>query len=56
MLLENENKKLNELLDKYIKNSNNIITNNTQNYNTINITLTNFGNENYNKLTKNSKI
>jgi len=51
MLLENENKKLNELLDKYIKNSNN-----TQNNNTINITLTNFGNENYNKLTNDEQL
>jgi DNA-directed RNA polymerase subunit RPC12/RpoP len=60
ILLENENKKLNELLDKYIKNSNNIITtnntNNTQNNNTINITLTDFGKEDYNKLTNEEQL
>jgi uncharacterized C2H2 Zn-finger protein len=57
MLLENENNKLNELLDKYIKNSNNT-TNNSNNTinNTINITLTNFGNEDYNKLTNDEQL
>jgi uncharacterized C2H2 Zn-finger protein len=64
ILLEEENKKINELynnlLDKCIKNnSNNIITNtNTvnNNNNTINITLKNFGNENYTKLTNEEQI
>ena len=69
ILLEEENKKINELynnlLDKCIKNnstnnSNNIITNNTStvnnNNNTINITLTNFGNEKYTKLTNDEQI
>ena len=57
MLLENENNKLNELLDKDIKNSNNT-TNNSNNTinNTINITLTNFGNEDYNKLTNDEQL
>jgi uncharacterized C2H2 Zn-finger protein len=64
ILLEEENKRINELynnlLDKCIKNnSNNIITNtNTvnNNNNTINITLKNFGNENYTKLTNEEQI
>jgi uncharacterized C2H2 Zn-finger protein len=63
ILLEEENKKINELynnlLDKCIKNnSNNIITNtNTvNNNNTINITLANFGNEKYTKLTNEEQI
>jgi uncharacterized C2H2 Zn-finger protein len=61
ILLEEENKKINELynnlLDKCIKN-NNIITNtNTvNNNNTINITLANFGNEKYTKLTNEEQI
>ena len=63
ILLEEENKKINELynnlLDKCIKNNNNIITNNntnTVNNNTINITLKNFGNENYTKLTNDEQF
>ena len=66
ILLEEENKRINELynnlLDKCIKNnSNNIITNtvnnnNNTNNNTINITLKNFGNENYTKLTNEEQI
>ena len=63
ILLEGENKRINELynnlLDKCIKNnSNNIITTNTvnNNNNTINITLKNFGNENYTKLTNEEQI
>ena len=62
ILLEEENKKINELynnlLDKCIKNnSNNIITNTVNNNNnTINITLKNFGNENYTKLTNEEQI
>ena len=65
IILEEENKKINELynnlLDKCIKN-NNIITNtttnniNNNNNNTINITLKNFGNENYTKLTNEEQI
>jgi hypothetical protein len=68
ILLEEENKRINELynnlLDKCIKNnnSNNIITNNNNtntvnnNNNTINITLTNFGYEKYTKLTNEEQI
>ena len=63
ILLEEDNKRINELynnlLDKCIKNnSNNIITTNTvnNNNNTINITLKNFGNENYTKLTNEEQI
>jgi len=66
IILEEENKKINELynnlLDKCKKN-NNIITNttttnniNNNNNNTINITLTNFGNEKYTKLTNDEQI
>jgi DNA-directed RNA polymerase subunit RPC12/RpoP len=62
--LKEENKKINELynnlLEKCIKNNNNIITNNNtntvNNNNTINITLTNFGNEKYTKLTNDEQI
>ena len=63
--IKEENIKINELynnlLDKFIKNNNNIITNNTNNTNNINnniinITLTNFGNEKYTKLTNDEQI
>jgi uncharacterized C2H2 Zn-finger protein len=60
--IKEENIKINELynnlLDKFIKNNNNIITNNTNNINNniINITLTNFGNEKYTKLTNDEQI
>ena len=63
IILEQENIKINELynnlLDKCIKNSTNT-TNNSNNTNTINntinITLTNFGNEDYNKLTNDEQL
>lgn len=58
IFLEKDNEKINELynnlLDKCIK-SNTIITNNTTN-NTINVALTSFGLEDYNKLTKEEQI
>jgi len=62
LILEEENKKINELynnlLDKCIKNSTNT-TNNTNtinNNNIINITLTNFGNEDCNILTNDEQL
>jgi uncharacterized C2H2 Zn-finger protein len=64
--LKSENDKINELLNKFINNnSSNIINNNNNNNNTsniissnntINITLTNFGNEKWNKLTENEPL
>jgi hypothetical protein len=56
--LEKENNKINilynNLLDKCI--NNNIINNTTITNNTINVTLTNFGLEDYNKLTKEEQL
>jgi uncharacterized C2H2 Zn-finger protein len=65
IILKQENIKINELynnlLDKCIKNSTNTTTTNNSNNtntinNTINITLTNFGNEDYNKLTNDEQL